>query len=121
MKLPIRAITFEITSTLVCMSLPLGKVYGDAVRHYKLPCPGDDAMKAAFKAAYKKTGTELPNFGVASGLNEREWWWRMIKQTLTEAGCTEYAAPLKQPLPADEQKYTIVLMRPHAETGRSSR
>jgi len=98
MKLPIRAVTFEITSTLVCMSLPLGKVYGDAVRHYKLPCPDDGAMKAAFKTAYKKTGTELPNFGVAAGLNEREWWSRMIEQTLTEAGCTEALEPLTYPL-----------------------
>ena len=47
----LRALTFEITGTLVCLSAPLGKVYGDALRHYKLPCPGDGEMKSAFKRA----------------------------------------------------------------------
>ena len=31
----------------------------------------DDAMKAAFKAAYKKTGAALPNYGAAAGLARR--------------------------------------------------
>ena len=70
----LRAVTFEITSTLVCMSVPLGKVYGDAVRHYRLPCPTDDNMKAAFKAAYGGMAARLPNFGAGEGLNERQWW-----------------------------------------------
>ena len=30
---PLRALTFEITGTLVCLSTPLGKVYGDALRY----------------------------------------------------------------------------------------
>jgi len=85
---PVRAVTFEITSTLVCMAVPLGKVYGDAVRHYNLPCPADDAMKVAFKAAYVKTGSEIPNFG-AGRMSERQWWQQMISSTLVEAGCTE--------------------------------
>jgi len=85
----IRAITFEITSTLVSMSVPLGQVYGDAVRYYQLPCPPDDTIKAAFKMAYKMMGTELPNFGAAQGMSERAWWARMIKQTLIEANCVE--------------------------------
>jgi len=85
----LRCLTFEITSTLVCMSVPLGRVYGEAVRHYKLPCPDDDTMKAAFKSAYGKTNAELPNFGAASLANEREWWRAMIRSTLDQAGCTE--------------------------------
>ena len=85
---PVRAVTFEITSTLVCMAVPLGKVYGDAVRHYNLPCPADDAMKVAFKAAYVNTGSEIPNFG-AGLMSERQWWQQMISSTLVEAGCTE--------------------------------
>jgi len=86
---PLRCLTFEITSTLVCMSVPLGRVYGDAVRHYQLPCPDDDTMKAAFKAAYGRTNAELPNFGAAALANEREWWREMIRSTLDEAGCAE--------------------------------
>jgi len=94
----LRAVTFEITSTLVCMAVPLGQVYGDSVRHYKLPCPSDDAMKAAFKTAYGKIGTELPNFGAASSMSERAWWTRMIEMTLKEAGCSDALKPETFPL-----------------------
>jgi len=87
----VRAVTFEITGVLVCMSVPLGKVYGDALRHYRLPCPDDSAMKSAFKRAYGGVGTELPNFGAAESppMPERVWWDRMIRATLSEAGCEE--------------------------------
>ena len=91
----LRAVTFEITSTLVCMSVPLGQVYGDQLRHFKLPCPPDETMKAAFKAAYKKVGVERPNFGAADGTSERAWWVRMIDQTLREAVCRPRLEPTR--------------------------
>jgi hypothetical protein len=37
-QMVVRALTFEITGTLVCMSVPLGKVYGD-VRRAPIPAP----------------------------------------------------------------------------------
>ena len=82
----LRAVTFEITGVLVCMSVPLGQVYGDALRHYRLPCPDDGAMKSAFKRAYGGVGAELPNFGAAESppMPERIWWNTMIRATLTE-------------------------------------
>ena len=83
----LRALTLEITGTLVCMSVPLGRVYGDAIRHYGLTCPDDAGMKAAFKAAYAKTSKAQPNFGAPAGLSERQWWSGMIRNTLEEAGC----------------------------------
>ena len=82
------AVTFEVTSTLVCMSVPLGKVYGDALRHFKLDgIPDDGEMKDAFKRAYASTGKAMPNFGAAEGMPERVWWDTMIRSTLSEAGC----------------------------------
>lgn len=82
----LRAVTFEITGVLVCMSVPLGQVYGDALRHYRLPCPDDGAMKSAFKRAYGGVGAELPNFGAGESppMPERVWWNKMIHATLTE-------------------------------------
>jgi hypothetical protein len=61
------------------------------VRHYKLPCPDDTLMKAAFKRAYGVVGTTLPNYGAseATPMPERQWWETMIRTTLTEAGCSE--------------------------------
>lgn len=70
------------------MSLPLGRVYGDALRHYKLPAPDDAAMKNAFKRAYVATNAAIPNFGADAGMPERLWWKEMIGGTLKEAGCT---------------------------------
>ena len=106
----LRAITFEITGTLVCMSLPLGQVYGDALRHYKLPCPDDDKMKAAFKRAYGSTGKALPNYGAAEGMHERQWWDTMIKSTLTEAGCTEAL---------EDETFPLVFQRIYSSFGSS--
>ena len=84
----LRCLTLEVTGTLICMSVPLGKVYGDALRHYNLPgVPDDDAMKDAFKRAYGTTLKEYPNYGAAAGLSERTWWGKMIRATLGEAGC----------------------------------
>ena len=82
----LRAVTFEITGVLVCMSVPLGQVYGDALRHYRLPCPDDGAMKSAFKRAYGGVGAELPNFGAGESppMPERVWWNKMIRATLNE-------------------------------------
>eukprot|EP00964_Phaeocystis_antarctica_P144377 scaffold110144_cov60-Phaeocystis_antarctica.AAC.3 len=68
------------------MSVPLGQVYGDALRHYRLPCPDDGAMKSAFKRAYGGVGAELPNFGAGESppMPERVWWNKMIRATLNE-------------------------------------
>ena len=107
---PLRCLTFEITGTLVCMSLPLGRVYGDALRHYKLPSPDDAAMKAAFKKAYVATNKAIPNFGADQNLPERVWWNDMIKATLEEAGCT---AAL------DEQTFPLVFQRIYSSFGSS--
>lgn len=85
----LRAISFEITGTLVCMQVPLGQVYSDALRHYRLPAPNDDLMKAAFKRAYVGVSKELPMFGASDGMNERGWWDVMIRRTLEEAECGE--------------------------------
>ena len=108
---PLRCLTFEITGTLICMSVPLGKVYGDALRHYRLPgVPGDNDMKAAFKRAYVSTLREHPNYGAASGLSERAWWDGMIRATLDEAGCD---AAL------EEETFPLVFQRIYSSFGSS--
>lgn len=106
----LRALTFEITGTLVCMSLPLGSVYGNALRHYKLPCPDDETMKQAFIMAYKSTGAALPNYGAAAGMSERRWWDTMIKSTLKEARCDEAL---------EEDVFPLVFQRIYSSFGSS--
>ena len=105
---PLRGITLEITGTLVCMSVPLGRVYGDALRHYNLPAPEDAQMKSAFKTAYVALRKELPNFGAGVGMPERVWWNRMIRQTLEEAGCAEAL---------EEQTFPLVFQRIYSAFG----
>lgn len=108
---PLRCLTFEITGTLICMSVPLGRVYGDALRHYRLPdVPGDDDMKAAFKRAYVSTLKDYPNYGAAAGLSERAWWDNMIRATLDEAGCD---AAL------EEDTYPLIFQRIYSSFGSS--
>ena len=88
--------------------MPLGKVYGDALRYYRLPCPSDDAMKAAFKTAYTSVGARLPNFGAAEGLSERAWWNEMIRETLQVADCSDAL---------EEETFPLVFQRIYSSFG----
>lgn len=86
----VRCVTFDIAGTLARLASPQSKVYNkplnDALRHYNLAVPPADVMKAAFRAANARTNKDLPNFGAAAGLSEREWWQQLVRATLVEAG-----------------------------------
>ena len=84
-----RCITFSISDVLVTLASPRSKVYKaplqDALHHYRLPCPPELTLRESFRAANARLSAELPHFGGAHDVSEREWWRRMIRATLADA------------------------------------
>ena len=92
----VKCITLDLTGTVFALGEPVAKTYMDAVAWgvrrptggvaTPHPAPSQEAVHAAFKAAYKATGRAHPCFGHAAGLSSREWWRHTVRATLAGAG-----------------------------------
>ena len=79
----IRAISFDVTGTLLATKEPVVKSYHDAAIWAKLPNPPtQDELKKAFKIAFKERSIESPCFGGVEGISGREWWQTTIRRVL---------------------------------------
>ena len=79
----IRAISFDVTGTLLATKEPVVKSYHDAAIWAKLPDPPtQDELKKAFKIAFKERSIESPCFGGVEGISGREWWQTTIRRVL---------------------------------------
>ena len=82
----IRAISFDVTGTLLATREPVVKSYHDASIWAKLPNPPtQDEFKKGFKIAFKERSIESPCFGGAEGISGREWWQTTIRRVLYHA------------------------------------
>ena len=87
----IRAISLDVTGTILVHRDPIMETYAAAARWARLPDPPSAAeLKPAFKKAYFKHLTESPCFGHAEGLSSRQWWVRTVRSALEFCGRTEY-------------------------------
>ena len=79
----IRAISFDVTGTLLATKEPVVKSYHDAALWARLPNPPtQDELKAAFKIAFRERSIESPCFGGVEGISGREWWQTTIRRVL---------------------------------------
>jgi hypothetical protein len=70
----IRALSFDVTGTILIHREPIMKTYAEAALWAKLPNPPSEAeLKPAFKQAYYEALTERPCFGSAQGFSSRQW------------------------------------------------
>jgi REG-2-like HAD superfamily hydrolase len=82
----IRAISFDVTGTLLATREPVVKSYHDASIWAKLPNPPtQDEFKQGFKVAFKERSIESPCFGGVEGISGREWWQTTIRRVLYHA------------------------------------
>jgi len=82
----IRAISFDVTGTLLATREPVVKSYHDASIWAKLPNPPTlDEFKRGFKIAFKERSIESPCFGGVEGISGREWWQTTIRRVLYHA------------------------------------
>ena len=97
----IRAISFDVTGTLITTRQPVIQSYHDALLWSKFPNPPSiDEMKMAFKTAFKERCLESPCFGgsghtPSDGLHRiedgRYWWRETVKRVLLHSGRTTYS------------------------------
>ena len=82
----IRAISFDVTGTLVATREPVIQSYYNAAVWAQLPnLPSMDDMKTAFKSAYKEQCLSSPCFGGVEGISGREWWRGTVRKVLQHA------------------------------------
>ena len=71
----VRAISFDVTGTILVHRYPIMDTYAASAIWAKLPNPPTAAeLKPAFKKAYFKHLTESPCFGGKEGLSSRQWY-----------------------------------------------
>ena len=95
LKRKIRAISLDITGTLITTREPVIQSYYDALVWSNFPNPPtQQEMKAAFKIAYKERCIEAPCFGggtrgsndSTTGSGGREWWKETVRRVLYHSG-----------------------------------
>lgn len=86
----IRAISLDVTGTLVATREPVIQSYHAALLWAKLPDPPTpEEMKMAFKIAYKERCLESPCFGGVEGISGRDWWKGTVRRVLEHSGRSE--------------------------------
>jgi len=79
----IRAISFDVTGTLVATREPVIQSYHDALIWAGLPNPPSKSeMKDAFKIAFQERCIESPCFGGVEGISGRDWWKATVRRVL---------------------------------------
>jgi REG-2-like HAD superfamily hydrolase len=87
----IRAISLDVTGTLVATQEPVIQSYHQAAIWAQLANPPTpDEMKKAFKTAYKERCLESPCFGGVEGISGRDWWRGTVRLVLEHSGRTDY-------------------------------
>lgn len=83
----IRAISLDVTGTILVHRYPIMQTYAEAAKWAQLPAPPSvEELKPAFKKAYYKHLTESPCFGHSEGLSSRQWWVSTVKSVLEFCG-----------------------------------
>ena len=87
----VRAISLDVTGTILVHRYPIFETYAAAARWAQLPNPPTpDELKPAFKTAYKANLLARPCFGAAEGLSARAWWAGTVRSALDECGRGDY-------------------------------
>ena len=89
----VRAISLDVTGTLITHGEPVMKSYADAAVWARLPDPPSETeLKAAFKVAYKAGLLGSPCFG-GRDMSGRAWWRSVIRRVLDDCGRTNPRNP----------------------------
>ena len=84
---PVRAISLDITGTLITHKGSIVQHYVDAAVWAQLDNPPSvDEMKPAFKEAYKERFLASPCFGGAEGISGRDWWRGTARRVMELCG-----------------------------------
>jgi len=84
-NLRIKALTFDVTNTLIKASPSIGRQYADAARVH-----GVEADSAALDCVFETTMAlkkrEQPDYGKHHGVSGQDWWRDVVRRVFTNAG-----------------------------------
>ncbi|KAL7534222.1 hypothetical protein ACHAWF_007168 [Thalassiosira exigua] len=82
----IRALSLDVTGTLLATREPVAKSYRDAALWARLPDPPTrEELEEGFKVAFRERCVESPCFGGVEGVAGREWWRTTVARVLRYA------------------------------------
>lgn len=91
LRAPIKAISLDVTGTIIAHRYPIFETYATAAVWARLPNPPTaEELKPAFKQAYFDALTSRPNFGGTSQ-SPRNWWVETVKAALANCGRAHYS------------------------------
>lgn len=79
-----KLVTFDATNTLIRVIGSVGQQYTHISKLYGVNAD-DKVLNLAFKNSWHQMNTEFPNYGSTQGMTSREWWRRIVTQSLTAA------------------------------------
>mmetsp|Transcript_9453 Transcript_9453/g.30867 ORF Transcript_9453/g.30867 Transcript_9453/m.30867 type:complete len:298 (-) Transcript_9453:223-1116(-) len=86
----IRAVSFDVTGTLVVHRHGVSEAYANCAAQSRMTDPPTaEELKPAFKAAWREVCEEMPCFGFAEKRGGRNWWKHVVRRTLDLAGRTD--------------------------------
>jgi len=87
LRAPVRAISLDVTGTLLAHRHPIFETYAVAAKWAKLKDPPTaQELKPAFKKAYYEALMSSPCFGHLEGSSSRKWWMQTVKMALANCG-----------------------------------
>ena len=85
-KPKVRALSLDITGTLLATKQPVVESYYNAAIWSQLPNPPSQSdLKKGFKIAFKERLLESPCFGGVEGISGRDWWRTTVSRVLYHA------------------------------------
>lgn len=84
-KYRIKALTFDVTNTLIKASRSIGHQYADAARAQGIEAD-PAALDRVFEATMVQKKTEQPDYGKHHGVSAREWWMDVVQRVFCNAG-----------------------------------
>jgi putative hydrolase of the HAD superfamily len=85
-NLRIKALTFDVTNTLIKASRSIGHQYADAARVHGVEAD-PVAIDRVFETTMAQKKREQPDYGKHHGVSNREWWADLVKRVFINAGC----------------------------------
>lgn len=82
----IRALSLDVTGTLLATREPVVKSYHDAAIWARMSNPpSQEELKRGFKVAFRERCVESPCFGGVEGISGRDWWRATVARVLHHA------------------------------------
>ncbi|KAE8582089.1 hypothetical protein XENTR_v10019941 [Xenopus tropicalis] len=84
----LRLITWDIKDTLLRVRVPVGQQYFAEAKRQGL-CMDPGSLETSFRNAYRTQSRLFPNYGLAQGMDSRQWWLDVVLQTFRLSGAED--------------------------------